>query len=492
MKTATGTERECVQANWETFYKLSPSEPYLPKDCDQAAIRGLTASAFHVFEDGAEQKILSVTAERLSRVTVRDNFVKHFEWSYTQRGEWSSVDLGADYSPIGTVRHFYVISYALPSSEEGSCHNIKVEVDDRDALVFARDEYCNTEHSATDFLNGTPLAERMNARVASPKTGKIPLSIQAAFFYTGADAARINIALEFPWNRLNHEWKDGSLHASIGVVGMIYKKDGTLAARFSDFACCASSMMPTDIRQSPLSRLLEPHDYNLSRSFEPIEPPANNPQVPISEPSGPYDYARLRRFDPVELPTRYETQVDLPPGGYDIRVVLSDGSKYGYIETPLIIDAYDGKQLALSSIALSRRVRDSRSATPEDASADLAPEYVALVSEDVQVTPTADIRFGRRDILVAYFEIYDLLLATRDGTALEVRLGIIDTKTGKLTNSVESVDATPYLQSGSSSIHVARVIPTDKLPKGSYRLEVQATDSTGRRAVHRSASFIIE
>jgi len=86
---------------------------------------------------------------------------------------------------------------------------------------------------------------------------------------------------------------------------MVYKKDGDLAARFSD-------------RES----------YK-DESYE----------------------------DEMLIPTRYETQLELPRGEYDLRTVLSDGTDFGVAQVPLSVNSYDEKQLALSEIAICGRVR---------------------------------------------------------------------------------------------------------------------------------------
>ena len=39
---------------------------------------------------------------------------------------------------------------------------------------------------------------------------------------------------------------------------------------------------------------------------------------------------------------------------------------------------------------------------------------------------------------------------------------------------------------------MARKVPTDQLPKGAYRLEVQVTDSAGKSAPWRKADFEVE
>jgi hypothetical protein len=37
---------------------------------------------------------------------------------------------------------------------------------------------------------------------------------------------------------VSQEFKQGTLYASFGALLMIYSRNGTLAARLSDFACC--------------------------------------------------------------------------------------------------------------------------------------------------------------------------------------------------------------------------------------------------------------
>jgi hypothetical protein len=40
----------CVRSAVEAFYRLLPTEPYLPGNCDAAQIRGLTAKDFRLFQ----------------------------------------------------------------------------------------------------------------------------------------------------------------------------------------------------------------------------------------------------------------------------------------------------------------------------------------------------------------------------------------------------------------------------------------------------------
>jgi hypothetical protein len=149
------------------------------------------------------------------------------------------MDLGTGWGPAA-AEYFYRLAYVPNKPEEGKCYNIKVKVDRHFAVVYATDQYCYTTNLATDPLDGTKFGKSMETDVNSDKKASIPLSAQAGFFYTNAQSARVDLVLEFPWNRLEHRFLRTDLVASIGVLGMVYKKDRTLATRFSDFGCCSS------------------------------------------------------------------------------------------------------------------------------------------------------------------------------------------------------------------------------------------------------------
>src|SRR5262252_7613154 len=71
------------------------------------------------------------------------------------------------------------------------CHKIKVTVDRVDAAVFARDQYCYTSVPATDPLQGTSFGALLQDSMNSQKRKGILLSLQAGFFYAGAQQATL-------------------------------------------------------------------------------------------------------------------------------------------------------------------------------------------------------------------------------------------------------------------------------------------------------------
>ncbi len=199
-------------------------------------------------------------------------------------------------------------------------------------------------------------------------------------------------------------------------------------------------------------------------------------------------YSFFRAVAADTLPARYETQIDLEPGEYDLRVVLSDGSKFGRAKAHLLIEPYDREHLSMSSVVLCRRFRIASVATQEAAAANLAPQYVPLVSKGLQFTPSAETQFRKGKPLIAYFEVYEPLLATQPKAKVQAHMRIVSTKTGRIAEDFAPFDVSSYERPGSTMIPVSQEI---KVPKGEYRLEVQATDSAGRSTSWRTAGFSV-
>jgi hypothetical protein len=345
----------------------------------------------------------------------------------------------------------YLIAYGLPNSPEGSCHQIKVEVNRRNVLVAARNEYCNRKHAASDPLNGTSLDERMERELAVRKNNNVDLSLLAIALYTNSDAARVHIALDWPWKSLRKS-------TTKGILGLVLRKDGTLVTRFSDLAD----------REGVPNRELPPDRYSYL------------PDVTGAE-------------------SRYETQLILPRGEYDLRVVLSDGTKFGRAELPLTVYNSDKKGLAMSAVSLCKQISDVSAFSPQHApklpgswSAKLPRSYVPLVAKDIEYKPTGNTRFKKGETLYTYFQIYEPSLGGWTPATVQMQTRIFDLRSGELVSDSQPVSAMRYVNAGSPIIPVGLGIDISKLSKGVYRLDVQATDSAGQRTPWQTANFEVE
>jgi VWFA-related protein len=425
---------------------------------DSIAVKDLTEKDFHLFEDGVEQKIQRARLEPPAFRVVEDNLGKHPEIVGSGGGLWAYPDTPNTDMRVWLAWPQYVLAYAPAKSPAGSCHEIQVKVERANLEVWTRSEYCNTDHSASDPLSGTEFGKTLEAK-ANPRTlSDIDLKMKVWAFADNPDAARVYVSLGFPWQALLYEFRDGTLFATVGSLVMVYRKDGTLVARYSDFACC---------------------DYG------------NEKKPNASEQQAELQHAAVQLPGPEALlPDRYETQFALPPGEYQVRAVLSDGVHFGVQEAPLTVASYDASKLGISDVVLSRRARKVPAEATE-AAAQVAKSYTPLISKGVEFTPTPNPLFWSSDTLFAYFEINDPLADGQPGAKVQVNMRITETESGTEVDRFAPVDATTYSQAGSPLIAVARGVLLKRLTPGVYRLDVQASNAAGKSTEWRSAVFTV-
>jgi hypothetical protein len=509
MVKAPKEELPCARATVIEFFKLAPTQPYLPKDCDVTEVDDLTAKDFRLFQDGKEQPIVRMDSGDWWTL-VRDNFGWHIQSSDTPRAIWSLSELSAIKQVPVINRDFHVLAYVPPAATTTGCHSIKVEVDRPKLLVFARNQYC-TGQTPSDLLYGTEEAKKLEHDLSSDKRGKIPVSLRAAALYGNDSDSRVDICFDFPSKDLYHKWDAATwtLDARIAVMGVVRKADGTVAARFSDMlyppywptfdqggakfiawekgSAELSGALPRGLLSAGTTGSLGSSSSELGNDTLGLMFPAAGE---LSLDTSAIQKA-LNSSDPFWMPTRYETQVNVPPGQYTLEVAITDGWNVGHAEMPLNINADVGKQLALSSIALCKRLRDANVAIKEDAAADFAPQYVPLVSKGIEFIPAADTTFQQSEPLFAYFEVNEPSGA-QPSDKVTVEMRILNPTSGAVLAKFAPLDASIYQVAGSSVLRIARTIPIRQLPKGSYRLQVRATDSAGASTPWRMADFTVE
>jgi hypothetical protein len=415
-------------------------------------VTGLSQNDFQIFEDGQPRPIQRVALDVPRIRDVRDNISHHFEYSTTPRGIWSSPDLrpqsgmGSGIAPLSV----YLVSYVPAPSPDGVCHQIKVKVKRHHATVYARDAYCNTAHPLSDPLKGTELGGAMERYAGSGQAGNFPVAAQASPLLDTAGANKMEIAVEFPWSAVKRKWKGVNLYANVAVLGIIRDQDGMEVERFSD----SESTALWNFYRGPL----------------------------------PPDRQFLNDWELAGIPNRYATQVNLPPGNYQLQVVVTDGERFGRAQSPFKVEDAPRQALGISGIVLCNRIQNVAEGAQAAAR---APLYVPLSGNGVEFSPAADTRFVRGQRLFSYFEIF---LSTETRTATSVARFQI-----KLRNSAGELKMDTGLRpagSGSGTengiVPVSGEIPIENLPPGNYRLQVQASDSTGQKTAWRESSFVIQ
>jgi len=342
-------------------------------------------------------------------------------------------DLIGGMEKIGKEQNeYYVLGYTPPDSEEGSCHALRVKVERSGTEVRARTGYCNSRPQ--ELLAGNSTEKDLETRAALAQAGNVTASMQLPYFYTSANVARVNVAMEMATDNVKFDKQKGKFHATISVLGLAYLPDGSVGARFSD------------------SMKLDFDDKKQMEAFK-------------------------------ESPMHYENQFDVASGKYNLKVVFaSGGESFGKVEMPLLVDPYDAKQFSMSSLALSKQVRRASDlGTGLDAL--LLEDRVPLIADGMQLVPYGSNHFKKGDLVAFYTEFYEPLLVTGDPKTPPVvafELRVLDGKTGEQKQDTGLMRVGLPKQAGSPTVPVAAKIPTESLVPGSYKVEVKAVDDAGK------------
>jgi VWFA-related protein len=334
---------------------------------------------------------------------------------------------------------FYILGYVPGDTPEGSCHTLKVKLNRGGLNVRSRSGYCNTR--SVNVLDGKPLEKQLESRATGSQPGSIHGALETPYFYTAPETARVNLAMEIPTDTFQFNKDKGKYHANLNVLGIAYKPDGTIGARFSD-------------------------TVNLDLEKE-----------------------EWKEF--TKSPYRYQNQFDAVPGNYKLTVILSaGGDAFGKIESPLAIDPYDGKQFSLSGVALTnsaQRLND----IPTSLDSVLLEDRTPLVVKGMQITPSGSNRFKHTDAVALYAEIYEPLLTSATPPVVGMAYRIFDRSTNKQLFFTEVMRADDFIQKGSPVIPIGLKVKVDDLKPGSYRLMMQAVDSAKNHAPDRTVDFEI-
>jgi VWFA-related protein len=334
---------------------------------------------------------------------------------------------------------YYVVGFTPSESAEGSCHTLRLKLDKGGTNVRSRSGYCNVR--SKDVLAGKPAETELESLAVSQTKGKLGSPLQLPFFYSSPNVARVDVSMEIPSEGFKFEKVKGKLHSEMNLLGIAYRPDGSVGAKFSD---------------------------TLKYDFD------NKTQTE--------EFARK--------PVHYENQFDIATGQYNFKVVFSAGGEnFGKIEKPLTIEPFDGKQFAVSALALSKElVKTQGDAGMESV---LIEDRVPLVALGIQAIPAAQYSFKANEPAGLYLEIYDPALTDEKPPELGIALKVIDRKTGEQKLSSGNLPLAKYVRAGNPMVPVVLLLPVKDLAEGGYRVEVTGLNTTGQ-SLTRSADFEIE
>jgi hypothetical protein len=334
---------------------------------------------------------------------------------------------------------FYILGYVPGDTPEGSCHTLKVKMNRGGMNVRSRSGYCNTR--TANMLEGKPVAKQLESRASGGEAGTIHGTFEIPYFYTAPNTARVNLAMAIPSDTLQFNKEKGKYHANVNVLGIAYRPDGTIGAKFSD-------------------------SVNLDLEKDEWKAFGKNPY-------------------------QYQNQFDAAPGTYKLTVVLSaGGDAFGKFESPITIDPYDGKQFRLGGVALTnsaQRLND----IPASLDAVLLEDRTPLVVKGMQIVPSASNRFKHTDNVVLYSEIYEPLLTADNPPVVGMGYTIYERTSNQKLFATGAMRADEFIQKGNSVIPIGVRVKVDDLKPGSYFLRLQAVDSANNHAPDRDVFFDI-
>jgi VWFA-related protein len=353
-------------------------------------------------------------------------------------------DLLSGLEKIGNEQNeFYIIGYVPVESAEGSCHSLNVKVD-HGYKIRSRSGYCNVK--SADILAGKPAETQLETRLDSSQPGDlVSPAPQVTFFYSGPDTARVDLSMDIPTSKIKFEKVKGKLKSEINVLGLAYKPDGTIGARFSDTV------------------KLEVEDKKEIEKF-------------------------------AEKPLHYENQFDAASGEYRFKIAYSanGGADFGKMELPLKIEPFNGKDFQVSSVLLSsnlHRLGVEDLGVQADLVDGRTPFIVQAGPNTFQMNPSPMTVYKKSDTVSCYLEVYEPAPDT-DKLQIGVQMVIRDKDGVEKLNS-GMVEVTNYLRKGNPTAPVALKVPLDQLAPGSYRIELLAVDTLGKKAT-RATTLTVE
>jgi VWFA-related protein len=352
-------------------------------------------------------------------------------------------DLLGGLEKIGKEQNeFYLIGYTPPESKDGTCHALKVKVDSGGNTVRARSGYCSAK--STNVLAKTQTEKTLEARAASTQPGNLLASMDLPFFFTSPNVARVNVAMEIPTASLSFVKEKGKYQSALNVLGIAYRPDGSVGARFSDL---------------------------VNFEFE--------------------KKAEMEAFQ--HTPYHYENQFEVASGKYKLKVVFSSGAEsFGNLERPLIVEPYESKQFILSALTFSTRY--AKAGADSSLDAELLADRTPLIIDGIRMYPSGTRKFQTTDKPALYFEVYEPLLLSPEvpkDLAIAIQVRVLDQATGAQKFDTGLFRIPVPAKGGNPAIPAGTQLPMASLVPGSYRLIVEAMDTKGQ-TFKRWTDFSVE
>lgn len=435
--------------------------------------RGLAPKDFHVFDNGVEQRINYFHEADFPAADTTN------QWYFfpTAGGTWGGFQpLKSFEFPLAS----YLIGYVPPTTTPGICHAIRVFVTGRE-VHLNRDRYCALTPSGSDDIDaiaGKKLGQKMRAFASGSSRGSIPVSMRASTFWS---SRILRLSME------SSPTKSTPTHAAADFTYVVEVHDSKALATVQ---VAADFDVPEKTWYYPCSN--GSAIYVLGTAYD------GNSNSIVGQFASTFSCLRpttwlMRASNDIGVlvPSQFYGQINLPPGDFNLRLVVSDGHEFGVARTPVHVSPLDPQRLMMSGIVVGGVVRGASSVLREAAS--ITPDPVVpspLISKGLQFCPDPETpaRLRKRTPLFLYFELYEPMLHSHQ-SALYYHARIVNLKDNSWEMDTGSMSAADWMLPGSAVVPIGLKVDTEKLAKGPYRVEIQASDSAGRQTEWRQTTF---
>jgi len=228
------------------------------------------------------------------------------------------------------------------------------------------------------------------------------------------------------------------------------------------------------------------------------------------EPS-PFPFEGLHVIDlkapPEGQQMRLSRALSVPGGDYDLYIAIKErgpleakdtknasAQKASVLKQPITVPNFWNGELSTSTMILADKAEQLTEAlTPEQQT----ERPYALGS--FEITPAADTRFGKKEELLIFLQIYNSGVTSAGKPNLEIEYNFHQ-KTGDAekyfnktpTQSLNAETLPPSFDiKAGHQVVAAQGIPLQIFPEGEYRVEVKITDKISGKSISRSAAFTV-
>jgi VWFA-related protein len=175
----------------------------------------------------------------------------------------------------------------------------------------------------------------------------------------------------------------------------------------------------------------------------------------------------------------YEGEVVLPPGKYNLKVVVreNESGKIGTFETPIVVPDVADTGLGLSSIVLSNEVKSADDLNRAHVNRD---KNSPLQVGNRSILPSVTRVFRTNQMLTVYLESYVGKNVTAAAPAPPPSVGLVFFRRGRKFGEAGPFPGKLEKSTDQKASYFAQ-IPLEKFPRGSYTLQVNVLDPAAER-----------